>query len=424
MLLALSFAVALIQPVQSSALVKAQPHILVFDRALGHKHDSIPVAEVAMQKLSREKGFTLKITADPAEFTDSKLSQYDSIVFLLTTLDVLDVEQQGAMERFIRKGGGFAGVHSATDTEYEWPFYTKLIGAQFGGHAAQSEKQITIEDRFHPSTVGLPAQWTRVDEWYNFRQDPRPNVRVLASVDGTPMTWCQEIEGSRSWYTAMGHTDASWTSATFLDFLYEGILWTAQAKKPATAEMLTWPNVKGWQTTGDVIENSGDQPVHLRSAQEHGDALVHVEFKIPKGSNSGVYLQGRYEVQILDSFGKATKDLDPSDCGGIYQRWIEPNGPGYEGTAPLVNAFRGPGSWNSYDILFRAPRFDQGGKKIENARFVEVRLNGVVIQKNVGLTGMTRAGFFNDERAAGPIFLQGDHGPVAYRNVWIQPLKL
>ena len=152
------------------------------------------------------------------------------------------------------------------------------------------------------------------------------------------------------------------------------------------------------------------------SAEMYGDVTVHVEFRIPKGSNSGVYLMGRYEIQIFDSFGKALKDMTFADCGGVYQRWK--NDAGFEGTAPLANAFRGPGEWNTYDIKFQAPRIGPGGRKT-NARFVEVRLNGIVIQRNVSVTGPTRASFFEDEVETGPIVLQADHGPVEFRNVWV-----
>jgi hypothetical protein len=186
------------------------------------------------------------------------------------------------------------------------------------------------------------------------------------------------------------------------------------------SEAVTWRGTRGWAEREGFLENSGQNPEHLFTKEEFGDAHVHAEFKIPKGSNSGVYVQGRYEIQILDSTGKSTQDLRSSDCGSVYERWKDDKG--YEGVPPLVNAFRGTDVWNTYDITFRAPRFDASGKKVENARFVEVRLNGILIQQNVQVTGPTRAAFFEDERATGPVVLQGDHGPVAYRNVWVRKL--
>jgi hypothetical protein len=143
---------------------------------------------------------------------------------------------------------------------------------------------------------------------------------------------------------------------------------------------------------------------------------------VPRGSNSGVYFMGRYEIQILDSWGK--KQPTFSDCGGIYQRWDDKRTPkGYEGRPPRVNASLPPGQWQTFDVIFRAPRFDKTGKKIANARFVKVIHNGILVHRNAEVTGPTRAGTYRDEKPRGPLMLQGDHGPVAYRNIWIVPLK-
>lgn len=171
---------------------------------------------------------------------------------------------------------------------------------------------------------------------------------------------------------------------------------------------------------GVLYNGPKGKTVNLLSAAEHADVIAHIEFMVPKGSNSGVYFQGRYEVQVLDSWGVEKPAY--SDCGGIYQRW-GPQG-GYEGHPPRVNASRAPGEWQSFDIVFRAPRFDENGKKIENARFVKVVHNGVVVHENVEVTGPTRAAHFEDEKPTGPLMLQGDHGPVAYRNIRLQLVKL
>ena len=151
---------------------------------------------------------------------------------------------------------------------------------------------------------------------------------------------------------------------------------------------------------------------------EHGDIELEFDVMMPKGSNSGVYLQGRYEVQLFDSWGVQHPTF--ADAGGIYQRW-DPSRTGadrgYEGHAPLMNVSRAPGLWQHFKIHFQAPRFDQDGHKIANARMVRVEQNGVVIHENVELTGPTRAAAFQDEVAMGPLMIQGDHGPVAIRNI-------
>ena len=157
---------------------------------------------------------------------------------------------------------------------------------------------------------------------------------------------------------------------------------------------------------------------NLFTTWEHGDLELELDFLMPQGSNSGVYLQGRYEVQLFDSWGKKTPQH--SDAGGIYERWDESrpeSEQGYEGRPPRVNASRAPGLWQHYRILFEAPRFNEQGEKIRNARFVRVEHNGVLIHEDVEVTGPTRAAAFEDEQPVGPLMLQGDHGPVAFRNI-------
>ena len=170
--------------------------------------------------------------------------------------------------------------------------------------------------------------------------------------------------------------------------------------------------------TGVLVNSPTDAAKgHLLTTFEHGDIDVSLDVMLPKGSNSGVYLMGRYEVQLFDSWGVQSPTF--ADMGGIYERWNEKRGTGnegYEGVAPRLNASRAPGLWQHLDIVFRAPRFD-GKRKIANARFVRVALNGAVVQENVEVTGPTRAAPFEDERATGPLMIQGDHGPLAVRNI-------
>ena len=176
--------------------------------------------------------------------------------------------------------------------------------------------------------------------------------------------------------------------------------------------------LNGFPGTGVIINGSDGRTRNLISQVEHGDCILKLEFMVPKGSNSGVYLQGRYEIQVLDSFGVKDDELGHGDCGGIYQRYVEGKGIGYEGRPPRTNASRAPGIWQSYEIWFRAPRFNSSGKKTEAARFVKVVHNGVVIHENEEVSGPTRAATWLDsEQAKAPLMFQGDHGPVAYKNI-------
>jgi len=185
---------------------------------------------------------------------------------------------------------------------------------------------------------------------------------------------------------------------------------------PANAERFAITPGKGILVNGPKAKT-----VDLISEQEFGDVQVHVEFCIPRHSNSGVYLMGRYEIQVYDSYG-VEKDRYPGiECGGIYPRWI--NEKDVEGHTPRVNASKPPGEWQTFDITFRAPRFDNSGHKTANAVVVKVVHNGQLIHENVELNGPTRGPMSEEEKPTGPLRLQGDHGPVAYRNLQVRNLN-
>lgn len=168
--------------------------------------------------------------------------------------------------------------------------------------------------------------------------------------------------------------------------------------------------------TGILLNMNNDSiKDHLISNWEHGDLLLELDVMIPKGSNSGIYLQGRYEVQLLDSWG--VSDPSFSDIGGIYRNWENEKGKIYMGKAPVTNAAKAAGLWQHFSIAFRAPRFDDQGNKTENARFIYVDLNGVRIHENVEVPLPTGGPIQKNEVAKGPLMIQGDHGPVAFRNI-------
>jgi hypothetical protein len=177
----------------------------------------------------------------------------------------------------------------------------------------------------------------------------------------------------------------------------------ADAKR-LVAGVTKWPGIA-------FLNGDDGRGSDIMSEKSFGDCELHVEFMVPKGSNSGVYVMGHYEVQILDSFGKKDKDLNMGDVGGVYDH-----------KAPSTNAAKAPGEWQKFEIHFKAPRFDKDGKKTEPAVFVLVKLNGVTVQENVELKGPTTASLGGKEKAEGPILLQGDHGPVAYRNIRVKPM--
>ena len=207
------------------------------------------------------------------------------------------------------------------------------------------------------------------------------------------------------------------------------------ALMPAGKALASWENANGWREVGNVIpdpENparlatepgtgtvvSEGKGSYLLTNERFGDCEVHVEFMIPRHSNSGVYLSGSHELQIYDSHG-VNKDQYPGiECGGIYPEWI--NNANVRGHSPIVNASKPPGEWQTFDIIYRTARFDADGRKSRNARIDKVWHNGRLVQDNVELLGPTRVGL--PEQAAGPLRLQGDHGPVAFRNLRIRRL--
>lgn len=208
--------------------------VLVFTRTEGFRHESIPDGIAAVEQIGAGRGWQVTATEDPTVFSDEGLGGYDVAVWLSTTGDVLDVDQQAAFERWYRAGGAWVGVHAAADTEYGWPWYGDLLGAWFRQHPPVQEARVLVEDDTHPSTEHLDDEWVRTDEWYDFRTDPGPDVRVLLTVDEDsyeggdmgadhPVAWCQDFDGGRAWYTAGGHTEASFSEPDFLAHLAGGI---------------------------------------------------------------------------------------------------------------------------------------------------------------------------------------------------------
>jgi glucose/arabinose dehydrogenase/type 1 glutamine amidotransferase len=224
--------------ISDSAPGRTEKRVLVFSKTAAFRHDSIPEGIEAIRELGAENNITVDTTETAAQFTASNLARYDAVVFMSTTGDVLDDDQQKAFEDYIAAGGGYMGVHSAADTEYDWPFYGGLVGAYFQGHPQIQPATVRIEDKTNPATAHLGDTWTRTDEWYNYRTNPRENVHVLASLDETsyqggtmngdhPIAWCQSYDGGRSFYTGMGHTKESYADPAFRQHLLGGLRYAA-----------------------------------------------------------------------------------------------------------------------------------------------------------------------------------------------------
>jgi glucose/arabinose dehydrogenase/type 1 glutamine amidotransferase/cytochrome c551/c552 len=214
--------------------VNAQSRVLVFSKTAAFRHSSIEVAKLALLKIGSENNIKVDTTESTAEFTEEGLKKYNAVVFLSTTGDVLNNYEQAAFERYIQAGGGYVGIHAATDCEYTWPWYGKLSGAYFKSHPSQQKAKLIINDNTHPSTAHLPAIWERFDEWYNFKTAPGSEVKVLISIDeksyeggsngiSHPMAWYHDYDGGRAFYTELGHTDESYSDPLYLKHLLGGI---------------------------------------------------------------------------------------------------------------------------------------------------------------------------------------------------------
>jgi len=213
--------------------------VLVFSKTAEYRHDSIPDGIRAIEALGEKLGWSVEATEDASSFADDHLARFDVVVFLMTTGDVLDESEQAAFERFVQSGKGYVGIHAASDTEYDWPWYGELVGAYFKSHPEIQEATYKVEDRSHPATRHLPERWTRVDEHYNFDHNPRPDVHVLISLDESsyevgedamgdhPAAWIHEVDGGRAFYTALGHTKESYADEVFLRHLEGAITWAA-----------------------------------------------------------------------------------------------------------------------------------------------------------------------------------------------------
>lgn len=214
-----------------TATAAAAPSILVFTKTDGFRHDSIPAGIEAVKQLGKKHGFDVDTTEDSAAFNAANLQRYAAVVFLNTTGDILDHEQQQAFEQYIRAGHGFVGIHSAADTEYDWPWYGRLAGGWFDGHDAIQPATIHIAKPF--GSAKLPNPWVRTDEWYNYKRFDR-GVNVILKLDTRtfkgskhgndhPIAWYREFDGGRAFYTGLGHTIESYSEPAFIAHVLDGI---------------------------------------------------------------------------------------------------------------------------------------------------------------------------------------------------------
>ncbi len=212
--------------------------VLLFTKAVKYIHQSIPEGSSAIMELCRQHNVHVDSTSDAGLISRENLSGYEAIIFYNTSGNILDSLQQTALKQFIQSGHGYAGIHAASATEYDWPWYGKLVGAFFDKHPKIQPATIKVLDHDHPSTSQLPDSWLHEDEWYNFRNPDWSGLNVLMTVDEAtysggkhpnfhPISWYHEFDGGRSWYTAIGHSAESFKDPHFAQHIIGGILYAA-----------------------------------------------------------------------------------------------------------------------------------------------------------------------------------------------------
>jgi type 1 glutamine amidotransferase len=308
----------------------SKPRILIFTKTNGYYHESIPSGVSAITKLGNENNFSVESTANAGYFREDTLKNYAAVIFLSTTGDVLNGDQQVAFERFIQGGGGFAGIHSATDTEYDWPWYHKLVGAYFANHPKLQKATINVIDKNHLSTSFLPDKWERFDEWYNFK-NVQSDIKVLARLDestyeggtmGTnhPHAWYHNFDGGRAFYTAGGHTKESYSEPLFLRHLLGGIQYALDVAGGVLP--VTLSSIKAYENNQGVqIEWTTQQETNVDRYEversENGQQFSKLESIKAKGNSNVVTnynffdahpFAGKnfYRIKIIDLSSKVT----------------------------------------------------------------------------------------------------------------------
>ncbi|MGK5441761.1 ThuA domain-containing protein [Micromonospora sp. URMC 105] len=419
-------AIACTVPATPASAADAPYDVLVFSKTAGFRHDSIAVGTQAIRDLGAANSFTVTATEDAAAFTTGNLAQYEAVIFLNTTGDVLNATQQTAFESYIGSGGGFVGVHSAADTEYNWSFYGNLVGAYFASHPAIQQANVKVEHRGHAATAHLPQTWTRTDEWYNYQTNARSTARVLATLDESsysggsmgadhPHSWCKTYSGGRAFYTGGGHTQASYSEPAFRAHLLGGIRYAAGRSKadcrPETGYTALYNgSTTGWSQAGPgsftnadaTLTSVGGMGLYWYSAKQFTNYSLKLDWKLAGDDNSGIFIgfppssdpwsavNNGYEIQI-----DATDAADRT-TGAVYTFKSAD-------IAARDAALNPPGEWNTYELLVEGER-------------LQIFLNGVKIND-----------FTNTNPArslAGHIGLQnhGSGDDVSFRNIRIKEL--
>lgn len=302
-----------------------ETRILVFSKTEGFRHQSIPDGIKAFQRFGDEHDIIVDTTENADRFNEKNLKQYDAVVFLNTTGDVLDHYQQADFERYIQAEGRFMGVHAAADTEYNWPWYGKLVGAYFQSHPEIQEAKLKVIDHDHPSTEFLPDTWVKTDEWYNY-YNINPNVTTLITLDESsyeggengdfhPNAWYHEYDGGRAFYTGGGHTSESYSDSLFLAHLWGGLRWILDDGSELDYSLVNTQRVPEENRFSiEVLDQNLTEPTELEVLNDH----------------RVIYIQRRGEVKLYDPVKDTVSlvvklDVYTEDEDGLMGLTIDPD---------------------------------------------------------------------------------------------------
>ena len=297
--------------------------VLIFSKTVEFRHDSIEEGIVSIQGFLESKNIQIDATEDASYFTEDSLKQYSTIIFLNTTGNVLNSKQQADFERYIQAGGGFVGIHAATDTEYNWPWYNELVGAYFDGHPAVQDANLKCVSKEDDCCNGIPEIWSLNEEWYNFKSI-NPNVQVLMEVDessyqgGTngdrhPVVWKHVYDGGRSFYTALGHQVETFQDSIFLQQLWKGIEFCIGKKELNYANARTLRVPEENRFNKKVLDFNLDEPMELDELGNRG--IIYIErrgaIKLFNYENEKVELLDTLNVHYANEDGLLGLAVDP-----------------------------------------------------------------------------------------------------------------
>ncbi|WP_276348206.1 ThuA domain-containing protein [Daejeonella sp. JGW-45] len=343
----------------------SKPRILVFSKTPEYRHESIAAGKAAIMKLGREQGFSVDTTEDGRYFTEDSLKKYKTVVFLNTTGNILNTPQQIAFERYIQAGGGYAGIHAAADTEYDWPWYGKLVGGYFASHPKIQAAVINVVDRTNAASSHLPKKWKRTDEWYNYK-NLNPDVKVLAYLDessyeggqnGTnhPISWYHAFDGGRAFYTGMGHTDETFSDPLFLKHLLGGIKYAMGNNTVLDYSKASTPNAP-------------EENRFVRTVLTQGTLFEPTEMAILPNLDI-LLVQRRGEILL---YKEQTKSISQVGSLNVYSKTSVPGVNAEEGILGLAADPRY--KENNYIYIFYSPT-DTSVNRLSRFRFVNDQLD-------------------------------------------------